>query len=132
MTGIIGYGVIYVIISFSLIHWTNKKELDKPKYLSLIISLVLVVLTIPLYYFLDPALALLIPFYYIFEPTLALLITYFIDAFLGAFLISKAYKTDFIGALKFFSWFIFGLYLLFYFIILALGFILFLIMSLFV
>ncbi|MHA1191471.1 MAG: hypothetical protein ACTSP9_04150 [Promethearchaeota archaeon] len=115
---IISYCVIYVIISFSLIHWTNKKELDKPKYLSLLISLVLVILVIPFYYF--------------FEPTLALIIAYFIDAFLGAFLISKIYKANFIDALRFFSWFIFGLFFLFYFVLLAFGFIIFWIVSLFV
>jgi len=114
---IIGYSVIYVISSFSLIHWTNKKELDKPKYFSLLVSLVLVILIIPLYLIFD---------------IFALLIAYFIDSFLGAILISKLYKTNFIDALKFFSWFIFGLFFLFYFVILAFGYIIFWIMTLFV
>ena len=100
---IIGYCIIYVISSFSLIHWTNKKELDRPKYFSLLISLVLVVLIIPLYL--------------IFEPNLALLIAYFVDTFLGAFLISKLYKSNFIDALKLCSWLIFGLMFLLYFLI---------------
>jgi hypothetical protein len=115
---IIGYSLIYVICSISLIYWTKKKELDEPKYFTLLISLVLVVLIIPLYL--------------IFDTLVALLIVYFIDAFLGAFLISKFYNANFIDALKFFSWFIFGLFFLFFFVILALGFIIFWIISLFV
>ena len=115
---IIGYSVIYVITSFSLIHWTNKKELDKPRYYSLLISLILVVLIIPLYLIL----------YTIF----ALLIAYFIDTFVGAFLISKLYKTNFIDALKFFSWLMFGILFLLLFLITAIYFMIFWIMLLFV
>jgi len=88
---IIGYSLIYVICSCSLMYWAKKKELDEPKYFSLLISLVLVVLIIPLYLIFD--------FY-------GSIIAYFVDSFLGAFLISKFYDTNFIDALKFFSWLI--------------------------
>ena len=102
---IISYSVKYVITSFSLIHWTNKKEIDKPRYLSLLISLVLLVLIIPLYL--------------IFDIGVAFFIAYFTDSFLGAFLISKLYKTDFVNALKFFSWLIFGLLFLLFFVLIV-------------
>ncbi|MHA1106089.1 MAG: hypothetical protein ACTSPN_10280 [Promethearchaeota archaeon] len=102
---IIGSGALFVIISFSLIYWTKKRELDKPKYLSFLISLVLAVLIFLLYQ--------------IFEPSLALVIVYFVDAFLGAFLISILFKTGFIDALKFLAWLLFVILILFYFIILA-------------
>ena len=114
----IGYGLLYIICSFSLNYWINKQDIETKTYFSFLISLILV--------------SILIPFNIFFDAPIDLLIVYFIDTFLGAFLFWKVYKQDFINSLKFASWLMFGLLFLFYFAVLGIGLVIFGIGSLFV
>lgn len=115
---VIGSGFLYFIALISLNYWVKKRDIEAPPYFVYIISLVLIISIFPLFY--------------IFDTLIAMLITYFIDTILGALLIAKFYKTDFLNSLKFTSWLIFGLLFLFYFAVIAIGFAIFGIGSFFV
>ena len=104
--------------SLYLMFWVKKKEINKPYFYSFPIILIILIIFVLMDYF------LVFPFEWI--------ISYFMSSIVGAFLISKFYKLDFITSLKFSSWFLFGISILFYFILLGVGLIIGWFLSLFI
>ena len=104
---IIGYFIFFLMGSILLMFWAEKKERKKPFFYSFpIIFFMLIIL-----FFMD---------YFVVFP-FDMIISSFISSIIGAFLISKFYELDFISSLKFSSWFVFGIFILFYFILVGVG-----------
>ena len=104
---IIRYIIFFLMGSIYLMFWAKKKERNKPFFYSFSIILIILIIFVLMDYF------VIFPFEWI--------ISYFMGSIIGAFLISKFYELDFITSLKFSSWFIFSIFILFYFILLGLG-----------
>ncbi len=115
---IIGYFIFFLMGSLLLMFWAEKKELNKPFFYSFPIILIVLLILVLMDYFVE------FPF--------DTIISYFISSIIGAFLISKFYELDFLTSLKFSSWFSFGIFILFYFILLGVGLIIGWFLSLFI
>jgi hypothetical protein len=83
--------------------WGKKRNIEKPFYYSMGIITVMIIILI------------LMDFLPLFP--INLLGAYFINAIVGAFLISGLFKQDFIQSLRFSSWYLFWIILGLYFIL---------------
>lgn len=110
ISNIIGYFIFFFMGSILLMFWAMKKELNKPFFYSFPIILIMLIILVLMDYF------VVFPF--------DTIISYFISSIIGAFLISKFYELDFMASLRFSSWFVFGIFILFYFILVGVGLIL--------
>ncbi len=110
ISNIIGYFIFFLMGSILLMFWAKKKELNKPFFYSFPIILIMLIILVLMDYF------VVFPF--------DTIISYFISSIIGAFLISKFYELDFMASLRFSSWFVFGIFILFYFILVGVGLIL--------
>jgi hypothetical protein len=102
---IIGFIIFFLMGSILLMFWAKKKGINKPFFYSFPIIFVILIIFVLMEYF------VIFPFEWI--------ISYFMSSIIGAFLISKFYELDFITSLRFSSWFIFSIFILFYFILLG-------------
>jgi len=102
---IIGYIIFFLMGSILLIFWVKKKERNKPFFYSFPIILIILIIFVLMDYL------LIFPYEWI--------ISYFMSSIIGALLISKFYELDFITSLKFSSWFIFGIFILLYLILIS-------------
>ncbi|NHJ23943.1 MAG: hypothetical protein EAX89_05180 [Candidatus Lokiarchaeota archaeon] len=104
---LISYSIFFIIGYFSTNYWVKKRNIDKPFYYSIIINAVMILILILMNF---------LPFF-----PANLLVAYFIDAIVGAFLISTLFKQNFVQSLRFSSWYLFWIMLGVYFILLSLG-----------
>ena len=107
MISITIYIIFFLIGSIMLMFWAKKKEINKPFFYSFPIILIILIIFG------------LIDYFVIFS--FDWIISYFMGSITGAFLISKLYELDFLTSLKFSSWFLFSMIILFYFILLWAG-----------